>query len=95
MRKLQGVIVSNKMQRTALVRVDRLTQHPKYRKYERRSRTFKADTGPGDWRIGDEVVIQETRPLSKEKRWKIIELVKHVATEAPETENGGIKNFEI
>lgn len=76
MRMLHGVIVSNKMRRTATVRVDRLSRHPKYRKYERRSRIFKADTGLGDWRAGDEVVIQETRPLSKEKRWKIVQLIK-------------------
>jgi len=79
MRTLQGVIVSNKMQRTVVVRVDRLARHPKYRKYERIRRAFKADTAGGDWQVGDEVVIQETRPLSREKRWRVIELIKRAS----------------
>ena len=81
MRKLHGVIVSHKMQRTVVVRVDRLARHPTYRKYQRITRSFKADTGGQDWRVGDEVVIEETRPLSKEKRWKIVELIKRMPTE--------------
>ena len=76
MRKLKGVIISDTMQKTAVVRVDRLMRHPKYRKYYRVSRAFKADTGGGAYRMGDEVMIQETRPISKEKRWKIIGIVK-------------------
>lgn len=86
MRTLHGVIVSNKMRRTAVVSVERLRRHPKYHKYERRHRTFKADTGLGDWRIGDEVIICQTRPLSKEKRWKITSLVKRQEEEPPEKE---------
>ena len=81
MRKLHGVITSNKMQRTVVVRVDRLVRHPRYRKYQRITRSFKADTGGQDWQVGDEVVIEETRPLSKEKRWKIVELIKRMPTE--------------
>ncbi|MEK7082058.1 MAG: 30S ribosomal protein S17 [Patescibacteria group bacterium] len=87
MRKLQGVIISNKMRRTATVRVDRLIRHPKYHKYERRSRTFKADTGQGDWQVGDEVVIQETRPLSREKRWRVIELIKRAPVDEPDAQD--------
>lgn len=87
MRTLHGVIVSNKMQRTVVVRVNRLSRHPKYRKYERISRTFKADTAGGDWQVGDEVVIRETRPLSKEKRWRVVELIKRAsAVESDEQE---------
>lgn len=86
MRMFRGVIISHKMRRTATVRVDRLIRHPKYRKYERRSKKFKADTGLGDWRAGDEVVIQETRPLSKEKRWRIINLVKRAEETERQTE---------
>lgn len=87
MRTLHGIIVSNKMQRTVVVRVDRLSPHPKYRKYERISRTFKADTAGGDWQIGDEVVIRETRPMSKEKRWQVVELLKRKQADVVEAED--------
>ena len=86
MRKLHGVVVSDKMNRTVVVRVDTLTRHSKYQKYVRRSRRFKADTGGGAYRTGDEVVIQETRPLSREKRWEVIALAKKVMTEADSVE---------
>ena len=76
MRKLEGIIVSDKMRRTAVVRVDRLARHPKYLKHYRVSRKFKADTAGAECRIGDVVVMEETRPLSKGKRWRIIEVVK-------------------
>lgn len=87
MRTLQGIIVSNKMRGTAVVRVDRLVRHPKYQKYVRVSRAFKADTAGKEYQAGDVVLMRETRPLSREKRWRIAELVKRVATEAPETED--------
>ncbi len=86
MRKLHGVIVSDKMSRTVVVRVDSLTRHPKYQKYVQSSRRFKADTGGGEYHTGDEVVIQETRPLSREKRWKVIALAKKVMAEADSAE---------
>lgn len=86
MRKLQGVIVSNKMNRTAVVRVDRLTRHPRYHKYYRVSQKFKADTAGGEYHTGDIVAIQETRPMSKEKRWKIVEVVKASSVEADKVE---------
>lgn len=76
MRKLKGTIVSNKMVKTVVVRVDRLKKHPKYQKYYRLSQKFKAHDEKGEYGIGDQVIIQETRPLSKEKRWKVVELVK-------------------
>lgn len=76
MRKLKGTVVSNKMLRTVVVRVDRLKKHPKYLKYFRVSQTYKAHDEKNEYRPGDEVIIQETRPLSKEKRWKVVELVK-------------------
>lgn len=87
MRKLQGVIVSDKMNRTAVVRVDRLTRHPRYHKYYRVSRKFKADTAGGEYHVGDLVAIEETRPLSKEKRWKIIKVVKVSETEGDEQDD--------
>lgn len=76
MRKLKGTIISNKMIKTVVVRVDRLKKHPKYQKYYRVSKKFKAHDEKGEYKVGDTVIIQETRPISKEKRWGVVELVK-------------------
>ncbi|OHA00389.1 MAG: 30S ribosomal protein S17 [Candidatus Sungbacteria bacterium RIFCSPHIGHO2_02_FULL_47_11] len=76
MRKLKGTIVSNKMHKTVVVRVDRLKKHSKYQKYYRMSKKLKAHDEKGEFRAGDQVVIAETRPVSKEKRWRVVELVK-------------------
>ncbi|MBI3420624.1 MAG: 30S ribosomal protein S17 [Candidatus Sungbacteria bacterium] len=84
MRKLQGVVVSAQMTKGVVVRVDRLKKHPKYLKYYRVSKKFKAHDEKSEYRAGDSVVIEETRPLSKEKRWKVAALVKRLPTE----ENG-------
>lgn len=76
MRKLKGTIVSDKMKKTVVVKVDRLKLHPKYKKYFKMSTKFKAHDEKGEYKTGDEVIIQETRPMSKEKRWKVVELVR-------------------
>ena len=76
MRRLKGVITSDKMQKTVTVRVDRRERHAKYLKYRRISRKFKAHDEKGEYRVGDQVMIEETRPLSKDKRWRVAELVK-------------------
>lgn len=69
-----GVVASDKMQKTVVVRVDRLILHPKYRRYVRRTSKFMAhdEMGAG---IGDKVRIVETRPLSARKRWRVVEIV--------------------
>lgn len=79
MRKLKGTVISDKMRKTVAVRVDRLKKHPKYLKYYRFSQNFKAHDEKGEYKIGDAVIIEETRPMSKEKRWKVVELVKRVS----------------
>ena len=71
-RKLEGVVVSDKMDKTAVVLVKRLKEHPKYKKRYWVSKRFKAHDEKNEYKIGDRVVIEETRPLSKEKRWRII-----------------------
>lgn len=76
MRKLKGTIVSKKMQKTVVVRVDQMKMHAKYRKQYKVSSRFKAHDETNEYRMGDVVMIQETKPISKEKRWKVIELVK-------------------
>ena len=76
MKKLKGTIISNKMQKTVVVRVDNLKKHPKYHKYYRVSKKYKAHDEKGEYKIGDIVWIQEIRPMSKEKKWRVAELVK-------------------
>ena len=81
MRKLKGTIVSNKMTKTVVVKVGSLKKHQKYQKFYKVSKKYKAHDEKGEYKIGDVVMIQETRPISKEKRWKVIELVKRVSGE--------------
>lgn len=71
-RRLEGIIVSAKMQKTVVVSVTRFKKHPKYLKYYKVSRRFKAHDETGAYKAGDKVLIEETRPLSKEKRWKVV-----------------------
>ena len=78
---MQGMIVSHKMQKTAVVRVDALKLHSRYKKYYRSSKKFKAHDEGEEYQAGDLVLIRETRPLSKEKRWKIVGLIKRAETE--------------
>ena len=73
-----GVITSDKMQKTVVVRVDRLVRHTKYRRYVRRTSKFMAHDELGAT-IGDKVRIVETRPLSTRKRWRVIEIVQKAA----------------
>jgi small subunit ribosomal protein S17 len=72
MRKLEGIIVSDKMNKTRVVAVTRLKKHPRYQKYYKVTRRFKAHDENNEYKTGDRVIIKETRPLSKEKRWRII-----------------------
>lgn len=72
----KGVIVSDKMNKTVVVEMLRLKKDAKYKKYFKTSKRFKAHDENNEYHVGDEVLIQETRPISKDKRWKVIELVK-------------------
>jgi small subunit ribosomal protein S17 len=73
-----GAVVSDKMQKTVVVRVDRLVRHMKYRRYVRRTSKFMAHDELGAT-IGDKVRIVETRPMSAKKRWRVIEIVQKAA----------------
>lgn len=70
-----GVVVSNKMQKTVVVAVENLVKHPMYQKYIKRTNKFLAHSEQNDINIGDRVVIEETRPLSKRKRWNVREVL--------------------
>ena len=70
-----GTVVSNKMQKTVVVAVENLVMHPMYQKYVKRTSKFLAHSEANDVNIGDRVVIEETRPLSKRKRWNVREVL--------------------
>lgn len=70
-RKLEGTVVSDKMQKTVVVAVTRLKWHPKYKKQYKVTKRFKAHDEAGKYHVGDRVVIEETRPISKDKRWVV------------------------
>jgi small subunit ribosomal protein S17 len=72
----QGVVLSNKMDKTVVVNVERLVKHVKYKKYLKERTRFKAHDEQNACGIGDEVVIVETRPLSADKRWRVRSIVK-------------------
>ena len=73
-----GTVASDKMQKTVVVRVDRLVRHTKYRRYVRRTSKFIAHDELGAT-VGDKVRIVETRPLSARKRWRVVEIVQKAA----------------
>jgi small subunit ribosomal protein S17 len=75
-RTFTGIIVSLKMNRTAVVEVTRRTAHPLYKKLLKRSKRIKADTGSLNLVLGQNVRIAETKPMSKEKFFKVLEVIK-------------------
>ena len=70
-----GVVVSEKMDKTVLVQIDRKVRHPLYQKTVRRSNKLAAHDESNDAHVGDTVRVMETRPLSKTKRWRVVEVV--------------------
>ncbi|MRR56722.1 MAG: 30S ribosomal protein S17 [Deltaproteobacteria bacterium] len=79
-RKTQvGVVVSDKMQKTVVVKVSHLVKHTEYNKYIKRSVKYKAHDETNTCRIGDKVQIIETRPLSKDKRWQVKQVLERIS----------------
>jgi len=73
-----GVVVSNKMDSSIIVAVERRVKHPKYGKFMKKTKKFVAHDAENTCDIGDTVKIMETRPLSKTKRWRLVEIVEKV-----------------
>ena len=73
----EGVVVSDKMSKTVVVAVESLVKHPIYGRRMRRTKRYKAHDENNSCRVGDRVRIEETRPLSKDKNWRVIEIVGH------------------
>ena len=71
-RVLKGVVVSDKMTKTVVVKISSLKKHPKYKKYFKVSQKYKAHDEENQYHTRDQVLIKETRPISKEKRWIVI-----------------------
>ncbi len=72
-KRLTGVVVSDKMDKTVVVRVTRKYEHPKYKKHIEKSKKYHAHDEHNECKVGDLVVIEETRPLSKTKNWRVVE----------------------
>jgi len=70
-----GEVVSDKMEKTRVVVVDRLFRHPRYQKVMKKRKKFMADDPKNESHVGDKVMIAETRPLSKKKRWRVLQIL--------------------
>lgn len=76
---IQGIVTSNAMDKTIVVKVSRRLRHPLYGKFIKKSKNFKAHDENNVSNVGDEVKIVESRPYSKDKRWRLLETVKQAA----------------
>lgn len=79
-RTVTGIVSSDRMNKTRSVTVMRLVQHPLYKKYIRRRTTYKAHDENNTSRVGDKVLIAQTRPLSKTKTWRLVEVLERAKT---------------
>lgn len=75
-KELEGVVLSDKMQKTIVVKVQRFSKEPRYGRVVKRFNKFKAHDEENVAKIGDKVLITQTRPLSKDKRWRLVKVVK-------------------
>jgi small subunit ribosomal protein S17 len=85
----EGVVVSNRMQKSVVVSIQRTVMHPKYKKYLRRRTKVKAHDERTECRVGDRVLIMESRPLSRDKRWRVSKIIERAAQVEP-GEQGGV-----
>ena len=76
----EGVVVSDKMTKTRVVKIERVYRHPRYERVITRSKRLKAHDETNTSKVGDRVLIEETRPLSKDKRWRIRQVLTRVAS---------------
>ena len=76
----EGVVVSDKMTKTRVVLIERVYRHPRYERVVRRSKKLKAHDEANASKVGDRVLIEETRPLSREKRWRIRQVLEQSAS---------------
>ena len=79
----EGIVTSNKMQKTIVVQITRLVRHPVYSRIMKQVNTFKAHDETNQAKVGDRVKIMETRPISRDKRWRLVEILKRASTAPP------------
>ncbi len=79
-----GVVTSDAMDKSVVVRVERIVVHPRYKRYVKRSAKFMAHDEKNDCRVGDTVEIQESRPLSARKRWRVRRVLKRAIQARPQ-----------
>ena len=75
-KRITGIVQSNKMDKTVVITTYRMTKHPLYRKYIKKRMRLKAHDPNNNCSVGHTVIVQESRPLSKEKRWRVIKILK-------------------
>ena len=71
-KQLKGIVISDKMQKTIVVKVERIKKYPKYKKTYRVHKKYKAHDEKEEYKEGDRVIIEECRPISKDKKWRVI-----------------------
>ncbi len=69
---MTGVVVSSKMEKTVVVSVESMKEHPRYKKRFKQHKKYKAHDEKGEYKVGDEVIIEESRPISKDKKWRVV-----------------------
>lgn len=74
-RKITGKVISDKMEKTVVVQVETIKEHPKYKRRYRSHKNYKAHDEKKEYKVGDTVVIEESQPLSKDKRWRVIKKI--------------------
>ena len=74
-KKLTGIVVSDKMQKTVVVKVESIKEHPKYKRRYKIHKKYKAHDEHKEYKVGDKVIIEETNPISKDKRFKVIQKI--------------------
>ena len=74
-KRLEGIVVSDKMQKTVVVKVERKAAHPLYKKIVSYHKKYKAHDEKNECKIGDRVIIEECRPISKTKRWRVVKKI--------------------
>ena len=87
-RKMIGIVVKDKMNKTIVVEAEKFLKHPKYHKFIKRKMKYKAHDETNACKIGDEVMIMEVRPVSKDKRWLVKEIIKKEELSVGEKEVG-------
>jgi small subunit ribosomal protein S17 len=71
-RQLTGIVISAKTPKTVVVSVESIKEHPKYKQRYKRHKKYKAHVKQGEYKVGDKVVIRECRPISRDKKWRVI-----------------------